>query len=105
MAVPIHDEACRLKALKQDLLIHNLGHEIGLERLEESDVAEYLTLEFGSDSSTTGLANLIYRHSGGNSLFMATIVQDMVKKGLIVRADGVAKLTTPMEDLEPTVPE
>ena len=95
----------RLKALKQDLLIHNLGHEIGLERLEESDVAEYLTLEFGSDSSTTGLANLIYRHSGGNSLFMATIVQDMVKKGLIVRADGVAKLTTPMEDLEPTVPE
>src|SRR5437773_5925415 len=29
-----------LKALKQDLVIHNLSHEISLERLEESDVAE-----------------------------------------------------------------
>src|SRR5260221_550852 len=32
-----------LKALKQDLLVHNLCHEIALERLEESDVGEYLT--------------------------------------------------------------
>src|SRR6266481_5397700 len=35
-----------LKALKQDLLVHNLCHEIALERLEESDVGEYLTEEF-----------------------------------------------------------
>ena len=35
-----------LKALKQDLVIHNLSHEISLERLEESDVAEYLAIKF-----------------------------------------------------------
>jgi hypothetical protein len=35
-----------LKALKQDLVIHNLSHEIALERLEESDIAEYLGIEF-----------------------------------------------------------
>src|SRR5260370_35151992 len=38
-----------LKALKQDLLVHNLCHEIALERLEESDVGEYLTEEFESN--------------------------------------------------------
>ena len=48
-------------------------------------------------SSATGayrevLPNLIYRHSGGNSLFMVTIVQDMVKKGLLAEVDGIWRL-------------
>src|SRR4029453_4499335 len=58
-----------LKALKQDLVIHKLCHEVGLERLEESDIVEYLTLRFGDRNFPAGLANLIYRHSGGNALF------------------------------------
>src|SRR5262249_57633279 len=36
----------RLRALKQDLQIHNLCTEIGLERLPEPAIAEYLTMEF-----------------------------------------------------------
>jgi DNA-binding winged helix-turn-helix (wHTH) protein/tetratricopeptide (TPR) repeat protein len=94
-----------LKALKQDLLIHGLGHEITLERLEESDVAEYLALQFGDGSLLGGLADLIHRHSGGNSLFMVTIVQDMVKKRLLAEADGIWRLMTRLDDLEPNVPE
>jgi hypothetical protein len=35
-----------LKPLKQDLVLHNLSHEIALERLEESDVAEYIAIKF-----------------------------------------------------------
>jgi DNA-binding winged helix-turn-helix (wHTH) protein/tetratricopeptide (TPR) repeat protein len=94
-----------LKALKQDLVMHNQCQEICLERLEESDVAKYLTLEFVERSFPPGLANLIYRHSGCNALFMVTIIQDMVKKSLIARVDGVWKLTTRLEDVEPNVPE
>jgi DNA-binding winged helix-turn-helix (wHTH) protein/tetratricopeptide (TPR) repeat protein len=94
-----------LKVLKQDLLVHNLSHEIGLERLEESDVADYLRVEFGNGSRWDGLANLVHRHSGGNALFMATIVQDMVKKRLIAEVDGIWKLMTALEDLAPSVPE
>jgi DNA-binding winged helix-turn-helix (wHTH) protein/tetratricopeptide (TPR) repeat protein len=94
-----------LKALKQDLVIHNLSNEIGLERLEESDVAEYLDLEFAKANFPAGLANVIYRHSGGNALFMVTIVQDMVKKGLIAKTGGVWKLKLPLEKVDPSVPE
>ena len=36
-----------LKALKQDLLIHHLCHEIALEPLKEAEVAEYLAAESG----------------------------------------------------------
>lgn len=94
-----------LKALKQDLAIHNQCHEISLERLEESDVAEYLRIEFADGDFPAGLAELIYRHSGGNALFMVTIVQDMVKTGLIARVDGTMQLTTTLENAATSVPE
>ena len=94
-----------LKALKQDLVIHGLSYEICLERLEEPDVAEYLALEFVDGSFPTEFANVIYRHSGGNALFMVSILQDMVKKGLIARADGRWTLTVPLENVAPSVPE
>jgi DNA-binding winged helix-turn-helix (wHTH) protein len=94
-----------LKALKQDLVIHNLSHEIALERLEESDVAEYLAIEFATGDFPTGFANLLYRHSGGNALFMVTILQDMVKKGLIAQVDGRWRLMAPLEKVGPSVPE
>jgi tetratricopeptide (TPR) repeat protein len=94
-----------LKALKQDLVIHNLSHEIALERLEESDVAVYLTIKFVDANFPTGFANLIHRHSGGNPLFMVTILQDMVKRGLIAQSDGRWTLRVALEDVEPSVPE
>jgi DNA-binding winged helix-turn-helix (wHTH) protein/tetratricopeptide (TPR) repeat protein len=94
-----------LKALKQDLVIHKLCHEVGLERLEESDIVEYLTLRFGDRNFPAGLANLIYRHSGGNALFMVTIVQDMVKKRLVAEVNGIWELMTRLENVEPNVPE
>ncbi|MGH9794065.1 MAG: ATP-binding protein [Candidatus Acidiferrales bacterium] len=94
-----------LKALKQDLVLHNLSYEIALERLEESDVAEYIGREFVDGGFPAGLANLIHRQSGGNALFMVTILQDMVKKGLIAQANGRWGLTVPLEDVAPSVPE
>src|SRR5882672_2416374 len=42
---------------------------------------------------------------GGNALFMVTILQDMVKKGLIAQANGKWTLRLALEDVGPTVPE
>ena len=94
-----------LKALKQDLVIHNLSQEIALERLEESDVAEYLAIKFVDGVFPVRFAKLIYHHSGGNALFMVTILQDMVKKGLIAQVDGRWRLLAPLEKVGPSVPE
>ena len=41
-----------LKALKQDLLVRRLCREIAIERLEESDVADYLTKTFHHPSAS-----------------------------------------------------
>jgi DNA-binding winged helix-turn-helix (wHTH) protein/tetratricopeptide (TPR) repeat protein len=94
-----------LKALKQDLVLHNQSREINLERLEEPDVAEYLEIHFPNEDFPRGFANLIYRHSGGNALFLVNILQDMVKRGLIAQVDGAWKLKVALEDVEPRVPE
>jgi predicted ATPase len=94
-----------LKALKPDLVLHDLSHEIALERLEESDVAEYLQVRFVNCTFPEGFATSIYRHSGGNALFMVTILQEMVKKGVIAQDQEKWTLTVALEDVEPSVPE
>ena len=88
-----------LKALKQDLLVRHLCREITIERLEESNVAEYLTRTFRTTSLPAGLANLIFKNSGGNPLFMVAIVQDLVKKGLVVKEGSQLSLTAPVQEV------
>src|SRR5260370_822469 len=94
-----------LKGLKQDLLVHQLCEEIPLERLEEPEIADYLAKEFPSHSFPVGLAAVIHSHSGGNALFMVTIVQELVKKGLLVQGQDGWSLTTPLRSMDLGVPE
>jgi len=93
-----------LKGLKHDLLVHDLCAEITLERLPEPVVAEYLVTEFPNSSLPPAMANLIYRHSEGNPLFMVAIVQDMIKKGFISQHDGEWTLSRALETIDPGVP-
>ena len=94
-----------LKTLKQDLFLRRLCHEIAMERLEESDVADYLAKIFTAESLPAGLANLIHHNSGGNPLFMVAIVQDMADKGLIAEDRGRLMLTAPLQEVYPGIPE
>jgi hypothetical protein len=93
-----------LKALKQDLVIHNLSQEISLERLEQAMSPNTWPSNSPRDFPS-GFAKVVYRHSGGNALFMVTILQDMVKKGLIARSGDRWRLTVPLENVDPSVPE
>ena len=94
-----------LKGLKQDLLVHDLCSEVALERLDESDVAKYLNIEFGDADFPAEFANLVYRRSGGNALFMVASLQDMVEKELIQQADARWSLMAPLEKIAVSVPE
>jgi tetratricopeptide (TPR) repeat protein len=94
-----------LKGLKQDLHVHQLCDEIELDRLEESEIAQYLAAEFEGGNLPVDLANLIWRRSGGNALFMVALVQDIVKKGSIVQDEGGWRLVTPLEEIDADVPE
>jgi DNA-binding winged helix-turn-helix (wHTH) protein/tetratricopeptide (TPR) repeat protein len=95
----------QLKGLKQDLQVHRLCREIALDRLNESDVADYLRREFQNSNFPDGLAGLVCRQSGGHALFMTAIVQELVNKGFIAQKAGKWKLTQSLQDVDPGVPE
>jgi DNA-binding winged helix-turn-helix (wHTH) protein len=93
-----------LKDIKQDLLVHGLCSEIALEGLDFTQIAQYLSAEFGMEDPRP-LAELVYQHSGGNALFMAAILQELKKRGLLAPANGAWSLTTPVSTIAIDVPE
>ena len=94
-----------LKSLKQDLVVHNLSHEISLERLEQREVGAYLKVKFSGAAFPDEFVGLISRHSGGNPLFMVTILQDMVESDIIGQVGGQWSLRVPVDEVAPRVPE
>jgi DNA-binding winged helix-turn-helix (wHTH) protein/tetratricopeptide (TPR) repeat protein len=94
-----------LKTLKQDLLLHHLGHELTLEPLLEADVADYLAATFGGGGLPAGLPTMIYRQSDGNPLFMIALLDHLRQQGVIAQTDGQWRMSAPLEDINPGVPE
>jgi len=94
-----------LKALKQDLLVHRLSREIELDRLRETDVAEYIAAEFPSGDLPAGLAALIHRHSDGNPLFMTAMLDHLVRRGVLTAIEGRWMMSMAIEQVDPGVPE
>jgi DNA-binding winged helix-turn-helix (wHTH) protein/tetratricopeptide (TPR) repeat protein len=93
-----------LKTLKQDLLLHHLGHELMLEPLHEADVADYLAATFGG-ALPARLATMIYRQSDGNPLFMIALLDHLRQLGMIAQSDGQWRMSAPLEEINPGVPE
>ena len=94
-----------LKALKRELVVHELGHEIALEPLDESEVAEYLATESEGVALPEGLAGLIHRCTEGNPLFMVAILKYMKEQKLIAQENAGLTLTVPLQDVEVRTPE
>jgi DNA-binding winged helix-turn-helix (wHTH) protein/tetratricopeptide (TPR) repeat protein len=94
-----------LKMLWHDLMLHRLSHEVELERLRESDVANYLATEFAEGELPPGLATVIHRHSDGNPLFMTAMLDHLAHRGVLTQANGHWTITVPLDEIQPGVPE
>jgi len=101
MVIPEHP----LKALKHDLLLHQLCREISLQPLTEAEVAEYLEAESSGDKLAEGLAKLIYHHTEGNPLFMVATLDHLTEQGLVFQERGAWKLRVPLEQVALAAPE
>jgi len=93
-----------LRHLTQDLLVHRLCDEIAVEPLGRSEIDEYLARVFPEHQFPTDLSELIRRQSGGNALFMTTLVEDMVERSLIVQSQGCWGLTGSTEEIRTWIP-
>jgi DNA-binding winged helix-turn-helix (wHTH) protein len=94
-----------LKALKQDLLVHHLCHEIALEPLNEAEIGEYLAAESKMARFPEGLARLLFRHSEGNPLFMVAALEHLKARKLIAEEDGNWKMNRAIEEIDVQAPD
>jgi DNA-binding winged helix-turn-helix (wHTH) protein len=94
-----------LKAVKQDLLLHQLCHEIALEPLGEAEVSEYLGFEAEGGAVPEGLSELIYQRTEGNPLFMVAALDHMRNRGLIAVENGAWRVKVPLENVDLAAPE
>ena len=94
-----------LKSVKQDLLVHQLCHEIGLAPLGEAAVAEYLAAGSAEADLPIGLAGLLHRHTEGNPLFMIAALELMTERNFISRGNGRWQIQVPLEEIDLGVPE
>jgi predicted ATPase/DNA-binding winged helix-turn-helix (wHTH) protein len=93
------------KELRQDLLLHHLAFEVPIERLVESDVADYLGQRFGDPDFPKQLATVIHKRCDGNPLFMTAMLDHLVQQGVLSKAAGRWRMTIPLAQVDPGVPE
>jgi len=94
-----------LKAVKHDLSVHQLCHELHLEALRQGEITAYLAAEASDDSVPNGLAALLHRHSEGNPLFMVAALDHMGRRGFLSCENGSWKLSVPIEEIDLQMPE
>lgn len=94
-----------LKALKQELLPHQLCREIAVEPLSEANITEFLAAPAPDANQPAGLVELMHRHSGGNPLFLVAALEHLTQRGLIARQDCGWQLRLPLEQIVLGVPE
>ena len=94
-----------LRALTQELRVHQLCHEIAVEPLSEADVAAYLAAAAAGAPLPEGLAGLVSRHSEGNPLFMRAVLDHLTQQGLLAREPDGWQLRVPIAAMAVGVPE
>jgi DNA-binding winged helix-turn-helix (wHTH) protein/predicted ATPase len=94
-----------LKALKQELHIHQQCEELPLRFLTDREVGDYLAARFPRQQLPPELGRAIHHSTEGNPLFMVNVVDYWVSQGLLVETAGQWQLAARVEDAAAGVPE
>ena len=87
--VDVAAEGHPIRTVHQDLQIHGQCTELALDRLTRTEVERYLALRFNSTTLASGLADRIFARTGGQPLFVASLVDHLIAQRTIVAIDGL----------------
>ncbi|MBI3801970.1 MAG: AAA family ATPase [Deltaproteobacteria bacterium] len=94
-----------LHSLTQELGAHDQATELALGLLSEANVAAYLDARCPASVLPTRLARVLHQRTGGNPLFLVSLVHDWVNREVLVHADGSWTLQGDLEALTMEVPD
>ena len=94
-----------LGAVEQDLLLHGQCKRLSLGCLAERAVGEYLDGRCPRHAFPPELPSLLHQRTDGNPLFMVSMVDSLVERGVVRRADDRWQLTVGLDEVAVGVPE
>jgi len=96
--------AQNLRGMVRDLRAQRRCEELLLELLSVQDVASYLRGRLGGEVADSLVAG-VFERSNGNPLFMVNLIEDLVRRQLLLRDDGRWTASSPAQSPNPSVPE
>jgi len=94
------------RATAQRLIARGRAAETSLELLTADDVRAYLTHRLGGQPMEPRLPELVYRRTGGNPLFLVSVVDHLLDSGMLARERGAWRLAAdPDGDVPQTLRE
>jgi DNA-binding winged helix-turn-helix (wHTH) protein/predicted ATPase len=94
-----------IRTVTQELQWHRCCTELLLPALSEAGVAAYLGQRFGTARWPAELPTLLAQRTGGNPLFLVTVVEELVRQAIIVPQPGGWTLGQGLEAVTRGVPE
>jgi predicted ATPase len=94
-----------LRTTIQELYAHKLSVELALGLLSETDVSTYLRACFPLSVLPDRLAAVLHQRTDGNPLFLVSMVEDLLTKGVIVEENGCWGLQGGVDVLDINIPE
>ena len=94
-----------LRAVVQDLQRHGHATELPLALLNAEAVAAYLAARFPRQQFPAALAQWLHQRTDGHPLFLVTLVQALVERGVLYAHDGCWTVQEGLETLALHVPE
>ena len=99
----------QLTQLRESLRARRLAHDISLTGLAAGAVAEYVLRTLppapGRRSAFERLAERVHHHTGGNPLFMATVLDQLVERGVVTQGTDGWDTSDAIEDPDLGIPD
>src|SRR5215813_795163 len=98
-----------LKGITQELYAHRQATELALGVLSEADIETYLATRFGvwaqPAAPIQNLARLLHHRTGGNPLFLVSLVHELIEHGVLMQTAAGWELKEDPAVMESTVPD
>jgi predicted ATPase/DNA-binding winged helix-turn-helix (wHTH) protein len=94
-----------LYPVTRELLVHGQGEELVLGALSVPEVATYVAQRFGEGGIATALLPVLYQRTQGNPLFLVTMVEDLVQRGVLREGAAGWACTAVLDSATVGVPE
>src|SRR5581483_11498784 len=94
-----------VRALRNELHLHDECHEEILDLLTRADVADYIAARLpAAEPSAPELAAIVHRRTDGHPLFMVSLVDDAIRSGILEIREGALRLRGEPTQLESGIP-